>query len=99
MGWGMNRGHPTALQKTVASSAIILLALGTLVGCQPTFLAKEVFDKKLQAEIPRLFKELHDQADPQLFLKAAVTEEDIVRRAGKELQSGSDKATMPPHTN
>jgi hypothetical protein len=54
-------------------------------------LYKEVFDKKLQAEIPKVFNELRVQADPKFILKDGITEEELLREVHKELQSGAEK--------
>jgi parvulin-like peptidyl-prolyl isomerase len=64
-------------------------------------LSKEVFDKKLQREIPQYFKELSDQAQPKLLLKHQFTEDELVREVQKELQSDSAKkgAHSPPAAN
>jgi hypothetical protein len=63
-------------------------------------LSKEVFDKKIQAEIPKLFKELHDQASPQFILKNGETEAELVQAVQKELQSEhAGKAAAPGHSN
>ena len=61
-------------------------------------LAKEVFDKKLQMEIPQQFNELKKQANPKLFLKHAETEEELVREVRKELQSDPSKPGSPSRT-
>jgi PPIC-type PPIASE domain len=62
-------------------------------------LSKDIFDKKIQAEIPKLFKELHDEANPQFILKNAETEEELVRAVQKELQSASGKPAASTHKN
>jgi hypothetical protein len=58
-------------------------------------LTKDVFDKKLNMEIPVVFKELQKQADPQVFLKSQTTEEELLREAGRELQIGAGKPARP----
>jgi hypothetical protein len=55
-------------------------------------LAKEVYEKKLQREIPKFFGELHAQANPQVFLKTTLTEDELVRQAQQELHSGANKS-------
>jgi parvulin-like peptidyl-prolyl isomerase len=55
-------------------------------------LTKEVIDKKLNMEIPRVFDELHKQADPKIFLKKYTTEEELLRDARKELRSEVSKS-------
>jgi hypothetical protein len=66
-------------------------------------LAKEVFDKKLQQEIPKYFKELSDQAQPNLILQTmAMTEEQLMRRSQellKEDATSSPSKLTPPHGN
>ena len=42
-------------------------------------LEKEVFEKKVQLEIPKFFKALRDQAEPKLILKQYTTEEELMR--------------------
>jgi hypothetical protein len=54
-------------------------------------LAKEAFDRKLQQEIPKCFQELHDKAHPQLFLKSITTEEELLRRAEREIAEDNQR--------
>jgi hypothetical protein len=49
-------------------------------------LEKEIIEKKTQVEMPKLFKELQDAAQPKLFLKKYATEEDLVRDVKRDLQ-------------
>jgi hypothetical protein len=49
-------------------------------------LEKEVIEKKTQLEMPRLFKELQDQAQPKLFLKKYTTQDDLERDVKRDLQ-------------
>src|SRR5262249_19161332 len=42
-------------------------------------LTKEIMDKKIQQEMPKVFKELHDSAQPKLFLKTAMSEQELER--------------------
>jgi hypothetical protein len=59
-------------------------------------LTKDIIARKInQQEIPKLFKELHDQAHPTLFLKESETEEDLLRDAQRELQTEALKTTVP----
>jgi hypothetical protein len=51
-------------------------------------LDKEIRDKKTQLELPKLFKELQEQAQPKLFVKRPTLQEDLEREVKKELQSG-----------
>jgi hypothetical protein len=65
-------------------------------------LRREIFDKKLQLEMPKLFKELQEQAAPKLFLKKYITEAELERDVKRELQSTSSKpgdAAGKPHGN
>jgi parvulin-like peptidyl-prolyl isomerase len=62
-------------------------------------LTKEVIEKKIQAEIPKFFNKLHTEANPTLFLKQTVTEEDLIRDVTRELQSQPGKPAAGPHTN
>src|SRR5262249_34828332 len=50
-------------------------------------LAKEVFDKKLRIEIAKVFNELKEQAHPQVFLKSAMTEEELKPSSRNLLES------------
>jgi hypothetical protein len=59
-------------------------------------LAKDVLNRKInQQEIPKLFKELRDQAHPTLFLKEGETEEELLREAQRELQPEVLKTSVP----
>jgi hypothetical protein len=59
-------------------------------------LTKDIIDRKInQVEIPKVFKEMHDRAHPTLFLKDSETEDDLVRDAQRELQTGTPKTTTP----
>lgn len=49
-------------------------------------LEKEVIEKKIQLEIPKLFKELQDQAQPKIFLKEATGPDELLRDVRQELQ-------------
>ena len=49
-------------------------------------LTKEIFDKKLQAEIPRYFAELREQARAKVFFKKGTTEEELKRAVHEELR-------------
>jgi hypothetical protein len=51
-------------------------------------LEKEIRDKKLQLEIPKLFKELHDQAQVKCFIKKKMTEAELERDVARQLQGG-----------
>jgi len=42
-------------------------------------LTKEIMDRKIQQEMKVLFKELHDSAQPKLFLKTAMSEQELAR--------------------
>jgi hypothetical protein len=65
---------------------------------EKTALQKEIFEKKLQQEMPRLFKELQEKAQPKLFLKHTTTEEELERDVKRELQpvSPSEVPNTPP---
>jgi hypothetical protein len=52
-------------------------------------LAKEVFDKKVQLEIPKVFKELRDEAKPTFILKKGVSEAELVNEVKKTLNPES----------
>jgi hypothetical protein len=51
-------------------------------------LEKEIREKKTQMELPKLFKELQDQAQPKLFIKKPMTQANLERDVAKELQPG-----------
>jgi parvulin-like peptidyl-prolyl isomerase len=50
-----------------------------------------VLQKKIEAEIPKFFKEIRDQAQPNIILKTALREEDLIRAAQKELADDPHK--------
>jgi hypothetical protein len=57
-------------------------------------LTKEIVDRKIsQQEIPKIFAELRRQADPQVFLRTATTEEDLKADAQRLLQPESGKSS------
>jgi hypothetical protein len=59
-------------------------------------LTKDIINRKLnQVEIPKLFAELRQQANPTLFLKEGETEEELVREAQRELQIDPRKTPAP----
>ena len=62
-------------------------------------LEKEVFEKKVAAEIPVLFKELRDQAHPTLILKKYTSEEDWLRDIRQELAEPATGAGMAPQAH
>ena len=66
-------------------------------------LEKEVIEKKIQQEIPVCFKQLRDQARPNLILTQYVREEDLMRNArqalGVEAPPGVPPAQMPLQGN
>ena len=59
-------------------------------------LEKEMFEKKVQQEIPKAFKEMRDRADPKLFLKNALMERDLLRSSEQLLGAKSAAATLSP---
>ena len=64
-------------------------------------LEKEIIEKKILREIPIVFKELHDKANPKTFLKAYNSDEEMLRDIRNELGSiatqidGGVGATIP----
>jgi len=61
-------------------------------------LEKEIIERKIALEIPKMFKQLRDQASPQLFLgKKVETEEDLTRQAREALTSDSPTG-LPKHS-
>jgi len=66
-------------------------------------LEKEIFDKKLNAEIPKFFGELKDQARPQLLLKGPPTPEEfsegtrrLIEAAGLQVPPSTDSRNNHP---
>ena len=65
-------------------------------------LEKEIIEKKVRQEFPIIFKQLRDQANPQLFLgKHAQTEEELAKQVKEALTSDASPGlpTRPPHGN
>jgi parvulin-like peptidyl-prolyl isomerase len=61
-------------------------------------LEKEIIERKVQLEIPKVFKQLHDQANPQIFLgKHVETEEELTKKAREALAPDSSPG-LPPHS-
>src|SRR6266851_6085384 len=62
-------------------------------------LEKDIIDRKVtQVEIPKMFKQLRDQASPQLFLgKKVETEADLLKQAREALSSDSTSG-LPKHS-
>jgi hypothetical protein len=62
-------------------------------------LEKEIIDRKVaQIEIPKMFKQLRDQANPQIFLgKKVETEEELTKHA-REALSGQTGTDLPKHS-
>jgi hypothetical protein len=60
-------------------------------------LEKEIFDKKLNAEIPRFFGELKDQARPQLLLKGPPTPEEFSEGTRRLIEAAG--LQVPPSTD
>lgn len=64
-------------------------------------LEKEVYEKKLNAEIPKFFNELKKQAQPNVFLKGPPTAQEFAEGTRQILQTGGiappgAPATLPP---
>lgn len=59
-------------------------------------LEKEIIEKKIQAEIPKLFAELKEQAQPKLFLKLMTTQEEMERDVRKDLKAAPGAAPKAP---
>ena len=58
-------------------------------------LEKEVREKKIQLEIPELFKDMRAQATPIQILKESSSGEELLRDIRQELHSGAKQATPP----
>lgn len=56
-------------------------------------LHKEVLAKKTQVEIPKLFRELREQAKPQLFLQHSTHEEDFLRQVREDLKNSAPESS------
>ena len=61
-------------------------------------LQKEIMDKKVQQEIPKVFAELREQAKAKLFIKKPTSQEELERDVKHELQE-TDPARKAPHGN
>jgi hypothetical protein len=60
-------------------------------------LEKEIIERKVQLEIPKVFKQLRDQANPQIFLgKHVETEEELTKKAREALAPDSSTG-LPAH--
>jgi hypothetical protein len=59
-------------------------------------LEKEVFDRKIQMEIPKVFKEIQENAHAKLFLKEAATADELLRDVRQELQSEAGQPGPTP---
>ncbi len=59
-------------------------------------LEKEVVEKKIQLEIPKVFNEMRSQAKPNLILKQYTTEEELLREVRQELQSDAGNTGRAP---
>jgi hypothetical protein len=59
-------------------------------------LEKEIVEKKIQMEIPKLFKELRDQAQPKLFLKKYTSQDELEQEVRRELQTGDRMPALAP---
>jgi hypothetical protein len=60
-------------------------------------LEKDIFDRKLTLEIPKYFKQLRDQASPQLFLGKKVETEDELTKKAREALSPDSTTGLPQH--
>lgn len=65
-------------------------------------LEKEIVDKKIQAELPKVFEGLRAEANPNLFLKQDILQEDMEREVRKEVEplyapgkGGAPKGSAP----
>lgn len=70
----------------------------TLDAAERAKLEKEIIERKLIAEIPKMFKQLRDQASPQLFLGKKVETEEELTRAAKEALSSDSTTGLPKHS-
>jgi hypothetical protein len=59
-------------------------------------LQQEVLEKKIQLEIPKVFAELTEQANPKHILKEYTTEEELLRDVRQELNSDGGRPGAPP---
>src|SRR5262249_31218085 len=65
-------------------------------------LEKMIFDKKGQLEIPKVFKELKDEADPKKVMAGPQSQEELERNVLKEIKEGGEsvkKAAGPTQGN
>jgi hypothetical protein len=61
-------------------------------------LEKEIIEKKIQAEMPKVFEELRREANPQIFLRRYTKMEDVLRGA-EELLKQIPAGKSPPTGN
>jgi hypothetical protein len=63
-------------------------------------LEKEVIEKKIQVEIPKVFKDLHEQAQAKVFLKDYANHDELLRDVKQELKDlAPGKAGAAPKGN
>jgi hypothetical protein len=62
-------------------------------------LEKECYDKKVQLEIPKIFKEMQDRANVKLILREQTNDEELLRDIRRELGPDAGKAATPPKGN
>jgi len=59
-------------------------------------LTNEIIEKKLQMEIPKVFAELREKAQPKFLLGQPITEAELRRSVERMLQEGANKSGAPP---
>jgi hypothetical protein len=59
-------------------------------------LEKDIFDKKLNAEIPKFFGELKEQAKPQLLLKGPPSPEEFSEGTKRLIEAAGLQVPSPP---
>lgn len=64
-----------------------------------TELTQVVMEKKMEAEIPKFFKEIREQAAPTMILKKSNREDDLLRDVAKELASDPFKGKTGKSSN
>jgi parvulin-like peptidyl-prolyl isomerase len=101
--FALQPGEISALIKTTEGIAVVkmdkVIPADTTVKLEDKreALQKYVYDKKLQMELPKMFKTLRDEANPVVFLKKpAVDHEAVKREAETLLEQTGGKAPAKP---
>ena len=77
-----------------AAGGQVINSFGKHVETEREKLAKEVNDKKVQLEIPKVFKELRDEAKPTFILKKGMSETELVNEVKQSLKPESNSRSQ-----